>query len=89
MKSSFNPSRMFGMIDKGHLGIGADADITVLDVERGKAVMGISGGNIIMIEGMVIGEKGTVLTTKRGKKQLQKTGITYKEIDLDQSLLYR
>lgn len=88
VKSSLNPSRMFGMVDKGHLGIGADADITVLDIERGKAVMGISGGHTIMIEGMVTGEKGTLLTTKQGKTHLQETGITYRDIDLNQSLLY-
>jgi len=88
MKSSLNPSQMFGMVDKGHLGIGVDADVTVLDVERRKAVMGINGGKIIMIEGIVVGEKGTLLTTKEGKKYLQETEVTYKEIDLDQSLLY-
>jgi hypothetical protein len=60
----------------------------VLDPERGKAMMGISGGKIIMIEGLVIGEKGTLLTTPEGAKQIHKTGFPCQAIKLHQSLLY-
>ncbi|MBD3309048.1 amidohydrolase family protein, partial [candidate division KSB3 bacterium] len=89
VKSALNPARMLGMVDKGHLGVGADADITVLDMRRGRAVMGISGGKMIMIEGHVVGEQGTVVTTKQGSARLGDSGLRSQAIDLAQSRLYQ
>ena len=80
MKTSIAPSRMFGMIHKGHLGVGADADITVLDLERGKSVMGIAKGKVIMINGMVTGQRGLILTTERGVKTIRGAGFDYQII---------
>jgi len=88
IKSSLMPSRMFGWLNKGHLAVGADADITVLDPERGMAVMGINKGKVIMIEGMVIGEKGRILTTERGEKKIKETNIDYEVFNLNDCLLY-
>ena len=45
-KMSIRGAEMLGLKDKGHLGIGADADITVLDMVRGKPVMAIVGGKV-------------------------------------------
>ncbi|MEA3313278.1 MAG: amidohydrolase family protein, partial [Caldisericota bacterium] len=80
IKSSLMPAQMFGMINKGHLGEGADADITVLDLEEGKAIIGINKGKIIMVEGVVIGEKGRILTTKHGEKNIRKVNTDYELI---------
>ena len=71
IKSSLMPSRMFGWLNKGHLAVGADADITVLDPEEGKAIMGINKGKVIMIDGMVIGKKGSILTTAQGERNVK------------------
>ena len=88
-KTSINPARMFGMASKGHLGEGADADMTVLDLERGKAVMGIAKGEVIMIDGVVIGKAGTIVTTKAGESSVESKGLRYDVIDLEKSMFYR
>ena len=77
------------MLNKGHLSEGADADITVLDLKEGKAVMGINKGRVIMVEGIVIGEKGRILTTKQGKRNIREANVDYELIDLNNSLLYK
>lgn len=89
IKSSLRPAQMFGMINKGHLGEGADADITVLDLEKCKAVMGINKGKVIMVEGIAIGEKGIILTTKEGERNIREINVDYEVLDLDNSLLYK
>ena len=88
IKSSLMPSRMFGWLNKGHLAVGADADITVLDPKRGIAVMGINKGKVIMIEGRVMGEKGRMLTTERGEKKIEEANIDYEIFNLTDCLLY-
>lgn len=88
-KVTANPARMFGMTAKGHLGAGADADVTVLDLERGEAVLGIAKGQVIMIDGIVTGQKGTIVTTKAGQKAVENTGLKADVIDLEESRFYR
>jgi hypothetical protein len=88
-KTSVNPGKMFGMVSKGHLGEGADADVTVLDLERGKAVMGIAKGEVIMIDGVVVGKDGTVVTTEAGARSVKEMGMKYDLVDLEKSRFYR
>ena len=88
LKTSYNPSRIFGMINKGHLGVGADADITVLDLSRGEAVMSLALGRLIMIEGIIVGRSGTVITTERGERRVKASGLQYELIDLEKGRLY-
>jgi len=87
-KVSLNPARMYGMASKGHLSEGADADITVLDLKKGEAVMAIAKGQIIMIDGVVIGSGGTIVTTKTGAKAVQSTGLKSDIVDLEESTFY-
>jgi hypothetical protein len=70
VKSSLNPAMMLGMRSKGHLSPGADADITVLDIREGRAVFGITGGKIIMVDGIVLGTSATFITTAEGLNYL-------------------
>jgi hypothetical protein len=88
MKTSYNASRMLGMTSKGHLGMGADADITVLDLSKGMAVMSLALGKVIMKDGVAVGRGGTVITTKRGEKRVRESGLPYQVIDLEDSTLY-
>lgn len=88
-KVSANPASLFGMTSKGHLGEGADADITVLDLEGGEAVMGIAKGKIIMISGVAMGSGGTIVTTKAGAKSIEKAGLKYDLVDLEESKFFR
>jgi len=88
LKTSFNASRMFGMVDKGHLGVGADADVSVLDLQKGTAVMSLALGQVIMIDGVVTGRSGTILTTKRGETRVARSGLPYHLIDLSDGRFY-
>jgi len=89
LKASSNPARMFGMTSKGHLSEGADADITVLDQDQGEAVMSIAKGQVIMVDGVVTGQRGTILTTKAGERAVEKTGLHLDVIDLEDSMFYQ
>ena len=88
-KVSTTPAKMFGMTSKGHLGIDADADITVLDVEKGEPTMAIAKGQIIMINGVVTGQGGTVITTAEGHKAIKNSGLNCDIVDLEDSRFYR
>ncbi|MGI8554429.1 MAG: amidohydrolase family protein, partial [Dehalococcoidia bacterium] len=70
-KASSNGATMLGLTSKGHLGVGADADITVLDLERGRAVLSLVAGEVIMVDGLPVGRGGTILTTTAGEKSLR------------------
>jgi cytosine/adenosine deaminase-related metal-dependent hydrolase len=82
------PARMLGLPNKGHLTPGADADIVVADPNTHKAVLTVANGNIIMIDGLVTGSGGTIITTENGMKVLQNQGVPAKAADLAASLFY-
>ena len=87
-KCSVNPAETFGLHQKGNLGIGADADITVLDMKRLDAAMSFAGGKRIMDHGRVTGSGGTFLTTKAGVKTAQEMQLNYQIADTQRSALY-
>jgi len=87
IKASTNPARMFGLEGKGHLREGADADVTVLDLERGRPYMGMARGRIIMVDGKVVGKGGYILTTRACRKTPK--GVEAEYIDLENYGLYR
>lgn len=74
-KASYNPSRILGLKDKGSLSVGADADVTLLDVSARRPVMTMSGGVVCMYKGMVTASGGTVITTKRGEAAVLGHGL--------------
>lgn len=88
VKLSLNPAMMFGFKDKGHLGVGADADITVIDPFIGSACMGISGGRIIMVDGVVVGSGGRIITTEYGLENVKRSGVEYLIADLSKAKIY-
>ena len=88
-KSSLMPSRMFGWLNKGYLAVGTDADITVLAPEEGRTMMGINKVKVIMIDGMVIGEKGRILTTIQGERNVKESNIDYEIFDLNNCLFIK
>lgn len=85
-KVSTNAAKMLGLKGKGHLSPGADGDITVIDPNKRKAYMGISLGKIIMVDNIVIGNGGTVLTTQEGEESIQKIGLDYSVVDTTNAL---
>lgn len=75
VKSSLNGARALGLPNKGHLGVGADADITVLDTARKKAFATIAAGKIIMKDGRLFGKGTTIICDERGERYLKNRSI--------------
>ncbi len=88
IKSSSNPAKILGLKDKGHLGEGADADITVIDWERDKAYMTIVSGEIVMYDGLVVGKGTTFITTDIGAETVKSYGLKPLVIHLSESSFY-
>lgn len=87
-KTSYNPSRILGLSNKGHLKLGADADISVLDLERQQAVMSLVNGNVIMYNGYVCGKSSQVITTAAGAAYIRDKGLAPIVVNLEQSGFY-
>ncbi len=77
VKASLNPARMLGLPSKGHLGVGADADITVVDLEAGRARWSLAGGRFVLAGGRVEGRGGTLLVTPAGEAAARARGLTH------------
>ncbi|MFN8526677.1 MAG: amidohydrolase [Chloroflexota bacterium] len=75
-KIAWAPALMLGLEDKGHLAVGADADVTAIDPERGRATLGIAGGRVIMANGAVVGSGTTWITTPAGAAAAKAAGLT-------------
>ena len=73
-KTSINPALMLGVAEKGHLGAGAHADITVLDLDNCRAVLAIAGGELIMVDGVAVGRGARYLTSSDGEAFLRERG---------------
>jgi cytosine/adenosine deaminase-related metal-dependent hydrolase len=88
-KTSINPARILGLKNKGHFGSGADADITVLDLARQKAVLGMANGKLVMYQGHVCGRGGRFITTAAGAGAVKEKGLQSIVVDLADSAFYR
>ena len=80
-KASSNPARILGLPAKGHLGIGADADVTVLDMERLCPVMAIARGRVIMHKGLVVGSGTRMITMAAGEAYVRQAGLDAHVVD--------
>ena len=87
-KASTRGAQMLGLHAKGHLGEGADADITVLDMAHGRAAMTVVGGKMIMAFGIIYGKGGTVITTRKGLPVAKAVGLPAFEVNVQEMLLY-
>ena len=75
IKTSGNPAKILGLNNKGHLGLGADADITVLNLETQKPVLSIANGDIVMWKGHVCGKGCRIITTPLGEAHVKEKGL--------------
>ncbi len=80
-KTSTMPAKMMGLANKGHLGVGADADLTIVDTRTCEPVATIVGGKVVMFKGHVTGTGGHILTTERGKASISSFGMPYTILD--------
>ncbi|MFW5832500.1 MAG: amidohydrolase [Pseudomonadota bacterium] len=74
-KTSVTPARMLGLAAKGHLGVGADGDVTVLDMDRLAPVLAYANGRLIMADGHIYGEGGRMITTAEGERRVREVGL--------------
>jgi cytosine/adenosine deaminase-related metal-dependent hydrolase len=75
VKTSLNPAKILGLKNKGHLGPGSDADISVLDLATQKPVLSLAGGEVIMWHGFVCGRGTRVVTTPAGQDRIKEKGL--------------
>ncbi|MCX7788897.1 MAG: amidohydrolase family protein [Spirochaetes bacterium] len=85
-KLSTRTAIMLGLKSKGTLSVGADADVTVLDPQVGRACLGIAGGQIIMVEGRVVGRGGTLITSAKGVEKVKEWGLPFQIMDPAEAL---
>lgn len=76
LKTSSQPAMLLGCPSKGHLGDGADADITVIDPAAVQVRTTIARGQIIMHGGVVMGRGTHILTTPRGEQAVKSQGLS-------------
>jgi cytosine/adenosine deaminase-related metal-dependent hydrolase len=87
-KTSTNPARILGLMNKGCLVPGADADITVVDVDRQQAVLGMVNGQVIMHHGFVCGRGSRIVTTAVGVDAIRRRGLAPVVVELAESTFY-
>jgi cytosine/adenosine deaminase-related metal-dependent hydrolase len=80
-KACLNPARMLGLESKGHLGIGADADVIVVNPETAQAEWVVANGQVIMQAGEVVGRGGQLITTPAGCRTLNGLGVKSKSVE--------
>lgn len=80
-KTSLNPARMLRLDNKGHLSVGADADITIFDMNAQKAVASFVKGKTVLKGGQVQGCGGTVICTEQGADHVRSMGIDALVVD--------
>ena len=80
-KTSLNPARMLRLDNKGHLSVGADADITIFDMNAQKAVASFVKGKTVLKGGQVQGCGGTVICTAQGADHVRSMGIDALVVD--------
>lgn len=88
-KSSYSASRLYGLNNKGHFSLGADADITVIDFERQKPIHSFVEGKEVLVDGNIKGTGGKFITTDEGIKACQESGIAPYPVDIRDIFSYR
>lgn len=80
-KTSLNPARMLRLKNKGHLGVGADADITIYDYVRQEPVASFVAGRPVLQDGCVVGTGASVICTERGARAIARRGMKATVVD--------
>jgi predicted amidohydrolase len=80
VKGCVNPARMLGIPTKGHLGVGADGDVTVVDLETGRATWSMAQGQVVLADGRVVGKGGMLLSAPGGGALVRSKQIAHQTI---------
>lgn len=76
-KMSVKPAKLLGLANKGHLTIGADADLTIFDYEKQTAVHSLADGKFVLRNKAVVGKGGKIILSPYGEKYIKTLGIPY------------
>ncbi len=76
-KCSIAPARVFAMPGKGHLGVGADADLAAVDLSTEETVLSFAAGRPVLEEGEVTGNGASLLITPAGVTYAAKKKLSY------------
>ena len=77
VKASLNGARALNIPGKGHLGVGADGDVSILDLEKRKPYATVCAGRIIMQDGALLGKGTCIICDERGAGYLKRRGIDH------------
>lgn len=80
-KTSLNPARMLRLTNKGHLSVGAEADITVYDLATQTPVASFVAGQKVLFAGRMMSKGATVICTERGQKAIEARGMRAVVVD--------
>lgn len=76
IKTSVNPARALGLsARKGHLGAGADGDVTVIDLARMSPTRSFARGKPVLADGQVVGSGCTMLVPPEGEAHVRGLGL--------------
>lgn len=87
LKSSYSSAQFYGLTNKGHLSEGADGDITIIDLERQTPIFSFVKGKKILDKGKVVGQGGSMITSKQGERSILSSGL--EAITVDTEILLR
>ena len=76
------------MPSKGHLAVGADADLAVVDLETAKTALTFAMGKPIFADGKVVGKGASLLVTPAGEKICQDRQIAYQLLQPEMGRFY-
>lgn len=85
-KTSLNPARMLRLTQKGHLSVGADADITVYDLATQTPRASFVEGRKVLWNGEVVSKGATVICTEHGEQAIKKRGMKAIVVDPGQQI---
>lgn len=80
-KTSLNPARMLRLTTKGHLSVGADADITVYDYATQTPKASFVDGRKVLWNGEIVAKSASVICTERGRKAIEARGMKAVVVD--------
>lgn len=80
-KASTTPAQYLGLRQKGHLSVGADADVAIVRSTDGVVVATIANGQFVFRDGKVVGRGSRWLALPEGMETARSMGLEVQEVD--------
>ena len=89
LKSSYIPSRVLGLYNKGCIEEGFDADLTLVNPKNSEVLATIVGGNLAYENGKFFDNKTNLIILKEGEKYVKSLGLPYTIVSIKDSMFYK